>query len=97
MGDKLNGDFNRGYTTALINVLSFFGGHSDALKANKLYNQKGVHSVLNFRMKNREELRETGTIEGVIVCKDGKNTVLRKVERNKGYEKGRFAKSNTPK
>ena len=30
--DKLNGDFNRGYTTALVNVVSFFDEHSDALK-----------------------------------------------------------------
>lgn len=37
--DKLNGDFNRGYTTALVNVLSFFDEHSDALKANRMYNQ----------------------------------------------------------
>lgn len=83
MGDKINGDFNRGYTTALINVLSFFDGHSDAMKANKLYNQKGVHSVLNFLMENKEELRETGTIEGVVVCKNGKSTILRKAARNK--------------
>ena len=93
---KLNGDFNRGYTTALINVLSFFDGHSDTMKANKLYNQKGIHSVLDFLMKNREELRETGTIEGVIVCKDGKNTVLRKVERN-SYEERRFEKGSASK
>lgn len=76
--DKLNGDFNRGYTTAIINVLSFFDGHSDALKANRLYNQNGVHLVLNFLMENREELRETGTIDGVVVCNDGKHKVIRK-------------------
>ena len=75
--DKLNGDFNRGYTMGLLNVLNFFDEHSDALKANRMYNQKGVHAVLDFIVKNREELRENGTIENVIVSRD-KNAVLRK-------------------
>lgn len=76
--DKLNGDFNRGYTTALVNVLSFFDEHSDALKANRMYNQKGVHAVLDFLLKNREELRENGTIENVIVSRDKNAIVIRK-------------------
>lgn len=76
--DKLNGDFNRGYTTALANVLSFFNEHSDALKANRMYNQKGVHAVLDFLLKNREELRENGTIENVIVSRDKNAIVIRK-------------------
>lgn len=76
--DKLNGDFNRGYTTALANVLSFFDEHSDALKANRMYNQKGVHAVLDFLLKNREELRENGTIENVIVSRDKNAIVIRK-------------------
>ena len=73
--DKLNGNFNRGYTTALVNVLNFFDEHSDALKANRMYNQKGVHAVLDFLLKNREELREMGTIENVIVSRN-KNAIL---------------------
>lgn len=76
--DKLNGDFNRGYTTALVNVLSFFDEHSDALKANRMYNQKGVHAVLDFLLKNREELCENGTIENVIVSRDKNAIVIRK-------------------
>lgn len=76
--DKLNGDFNRGYTTALVNVLSFFDEHSDALKANRMYNQKGVHAVLDFLLKNREELRENETIENVIVSRDKNAIVIRK-------------------
>lgn len=76
--DKLNGDFNRGYTTALVNVLSFFDEHSDALKANRMYNQKGVHAVLDFLLKNREELRENGTIGNVIVSRDKNAIVIRK-------------------
>lgn len=76
--DKLNGDFNRGYTTTLVNVLSFFDEHSDALKANRMYNQKGVHAVLDFLLKNREELRENGTIENVIVSRDKNAIVIRK-------------------
>lgn len=76
--DKLNGDFNRGYTTALVNILSFFDEHSDALKANRMYNQKGVHAVLDFLLKNREELRENGTIENVIVSRDKNAIVIRK-------------------
>lgn len=76
--DKLNGDFNRGYTTALVNVLSFFDEHSDALKANRMYNQKGVHAVLDFLLKNREELRENGTIENVIVSRDKNAIAIRK-------------------
>lgn len=73
--DKLNGDFNRGYTTALVNVLNFFDEHSDALKANRMYNQKSVHAVLDFLLNNREELRENGAIENVIVSRD-KNVIL---------------------
>lgn len=76
--DKLNGDFNRGYTTALVNALSFFNEHSDALKANRMYNQKGVHAVLDFLLKNREELRENETIENVIVSRDKNAIVIRK-------------------
>lgn len=76
--DKLNGDFNRGYTTALVNVLSFFDEHSDALKANRMYNQKGVHAVLQFLQNNREELRETGTIENIVVSKDKNGVTIRK-------------------
>lgn len=75
--DKLNGDFNRGYTTALVNVLNFFDEHSDALKANRMYNWKGVHAVLDFLLKNREELRENGTIENVIISRD-KNAIVTK-------------------
>lgn len=76
--DKLNGDFNRGYTTALVNILSFFDEHSDALKANRMYNQKGVHAVLDFLVQNREELRENGTIENVIVLRNKNAIVIRK-------------------
>jgi len=76
--DKLNGDFNRGYTTALINVLNFFDEHSDAMKTNRLYNPKGIRAILDFLIRNKEELRETGSIENVIVCKDGRHTMLRK-------------------
>lgn len=76
--DKLNGDFNRGYTTALVNVLTFFDEHSDALKANRMYNQKCVHAVLDFLLKNREELRENGTIENVIVSRDKNAIAIRK-------------------
>ena len=76
--DKLSGDYNRGYTKALTHVLNFFDEYSDALKFNKMYNQKDIHIVLNFLLDNRNELRETGTIDNVVVRKTGKQTYLEK-------------------
>lgn len=76
MTEKISGDYNRGYTAALIHVCNFFDGHSDALKLNKMYNSKDIHDILRFLLDNREELRETGNIADIIVKKNGKNKII---------------------
>jgi hypothetical protein len=79
--DRLNGDFNRGYTKALIDIKNFFDSHSDALKLYRMYNCKGITALLSFIQDNREELRETGTIENIIVSKDKNKITIRRKNR----------------
>ena len=75
---KLNGDYNRGYTKALIDVQNFLESHSEAMKYNKLYSYKGISAILVALIQNHEELRETGTVDNLIVEKDNKNIIIRK-------------------
>lgn len=75
---KLSGDYNRGYTKALIDVQNFFESHSEAMKYNKLYSHKGISAILSALIQNREELGETGEIDDLIVKKDKKNIIIRK-------------------
>lgn len=75
---KLSGDYNRGYTKALIDVQNFFESHSEAMKYNKLYSCKGISAVLSALIQNHEEFRETGTVDDLIVKKDKKNIIIRK-------------------
>ena len=79
--DNLNGDYIRGYTTALINVLKFLDDHSEAMKVNKMYNQNCVRAVLNFLLENKEEMRETGTIEDIVVSKEKNKVIIKKIGR----------------
>lgn len=64
--------FDGGYTKALLDVQHFFESYSEALKYHKLYNIKGIKKVMDFLVANRQELKETGTIEDIIVTKDKK-------------------------
>ena len=81
--DRLNGDFNRGYTKALVDVSNFFDNYPEALTGNRLYTQKGIRAVLDFILANREELRETGSVKDIVVRKDKKDPVLEKRAGNK--------------
>ena len=54
--------YRGGYLKALLDVKSFFENHSECLKFNRLFNQKGVMKVLNALIENREELLETGDV-----------------------------------
>ena len=69
---KLSGDYNRGYTKALIDVQNFFESYSEAMKYNKLYSHKGISAVLSALIQNHEEFRETGEVDDLIVKKDKK-------------------------
>lgn len=77
---KLNGDYNRGYTKALLDVKNFFEEHSEAMKYNKLYSHKGISAVLSALIQNHEELRETGTVDNSIVEKDKKSIIICKAK-----------------
>jgi hypothetical protein len=79
---KLNGDYNRGYAKALIDVQNFLESHSEAMKYNKLYSHKGISAVLSALIQNREELRETGTVDDLIAKKDKKNIIVCKAKTN---------------
>lgn len=78
--DKLNEDYIRGYTKALLDVKSFFENYSDNLKYNKLFNESGIMALLAFLVDNREELRECGDISGIIIDKSGKRVKIVKKE-----------------
>lgn len=84
--ERLNGDFNRGYTKALIDTRNFFEGHSESMAGSRLYSRKGIQAVLNCLAENKAELRETGDIQDLIVRKDGKYPVIEK--RTKKIVKG---------
>lgn len=76
--DKLDGQYNAGYIKALIDVKNFFEDHSEAMKACRLNNQKGISALLKFILENHEELRETGDIENVIVYRQHNKILIKK-------------------
>lgn len=78
--DKLNGDYIRGYTKALLDVKSFFENYTDVLKVYKLFNESGIIALLEFIVNNREELRECGDISEIFVNKSGKRIKIIKKE-----------------
>lgn len=78
--EKLNGEFIRGYTKALIDVQNFLESHSEAMKYNKPYSHKGISAVLSALIQNHEELRETGEVDDLIVKKDKKNIIVCKAK-----------------
>lgn len=75
--DKLNSEFIKGYTKGLLDVMNFFDEHSNALKVNKCYNQKDVHKILRFLLDNRNELRETGNIDNIIIGRDKNKNIMK--------------------
>lgn len=77
--EKLNGEYIKGYTKGLLDVMNFFDEHSDALKVNKCYNQKDVHKILRFLLDNRNELRETGTIDNIIITNDKNKSIYKQI------------------
>ena len=64
--------YNHGYTKALLDVQEWFSSHSGDMKTYRLFNEKGVINVLDVLVKNREELRETGTIKMILEKKTKK-------------------------
>lgn len=76
--DKLDGLFIRGYTKALLDVQNFFESHSEALSTYKLFNKNGVTAILKFLIENRDELREYGNIEEILVRKEPKKIIITK-------------------
>jgi hypothetical protein len=76
--DKLDGSFIRGYTKALLDIQNFFESHSEALSTYKLFNKNGVTAILKFLIENRDELREYGNIEEILVRKEPKKIIITK-------------------
>lgn len=76
--ERLDGSFIRGYTQALFDVQKFIAGRSDMMKYLRLYSQAGIEAILKFLVDNREELRECGDIEDVVVKKEGKKIIVKK-------------------
>jgi hypothetical protein len=76
--DKLDGSFIRGYTKALLDVQNFFESHSEALSTYKLFNKNGVTAILKFLIENRDELREYGNIDDILVRKEPKKIIITK-------------------
>ncbi len=54
--------FNSGYTQALLHMQDIFGKMAEQ---GITLNKKAVMTYMSLAIKNREELRETGFIEGV--------------------------------
>lgn len=76
--EKLDGSFIRGYTKALLDVQNFFESHSEALSTYKLFNKNGVTAILKFLVENRDELREYGNIDDILVRKEPKKIIIAK-------------------
>lgn len=55
--------YTGGYLKALLDMRNFFETHSEALKFNRLYNQKGVMQLLDALIYNRGELMATGDVK----------------------------------
>ena len=58
--------YNHGYTKALLDVQEWFRNHSLTMRYNRLYNEKGVNAILAALVENREELRETGSVNLIV-------------------------------
>ena len=70
----------RYFSDVRVHVQHFFESYSESLSHNKLYNRNGIEAILKCLLDNREELRETGTLSGIIVRKDKKLTVIEKAD-----------------
>ena len=77
----LNGMYNKGYTKALLDVKNFFEYHSDSIKYNKLYKYNGIMAILSALLEYRDELRDMGSIEDLIIKKDKDSITLIKKAR----------------
>ena len=70
----------QGYFKALLDVKNYFERHSIVLKREKMYNQKGINSLLQAMLDNMEVMQEQGefieftkTVDGkIVLSKDNK-------------------------
>lgn len=58
--DKLNGDFNRGYTKALSDLKGWLDRNEEWLKVWKIYPKKSTLLLLDGIIRNRDTFRELG-------------------------------------
>lgn len=73
--ERLSGDFNRGYTKAIQDIVKVFDCVNDEMNYKKLrWNYSMIMKVLDCFLKNREKFRDDmGTSTGFIrVVKDEK-------------------------
>lgn len=73
--EKLDDNFIKGYTKALLDIQNFYERHSDSLQLYRLYTRKATTEIIRFLIENREELREIGDITNIIVNKDKSGNV----------------------
>ena len=53
-------DYAHGYHKALIDVKNWFDSHSEAIKFNRLYNQKGITAILSVMEMNADSMQKYG-------------------------------------
>lgn len=70
--------YNSGYAKALLDVKEWFDNHSQTLRCNRLYNEKGIRNVFWALLENREELRDTGDVELIV---DKKTKKIRRMPK----------------
>lgn len=75
-------EYNDAYKTALFDIYKWFENHSESLKNNRLYNQKGIKAVLKAIYMNSTHFMEYGDETEFIVNKDDKNNIIIKLGEN---------------
>ena len=70
--------YHQGYDQALLDIRNWLELHSEALKRNRLYNQKGLSMLMNAFLENRDTFRDYGQSTEFVLSNDRKKIFLDK-------------------
>ena len=62
---------SKGYFHAMLDINNWFEQHSDTLKFDKMYNKKGIHSILQAMLNNTDIMQKYGEFTEFVKKEDG--------------------------
>lgn len=71
--------YNGGYTKALLDVQEYIHTHTDTLKRNRCFNEKGIVSLIQCLIDNREYIRDNGTSNLELIYTKDKKFIRKEV------------------